>query len=221
MFFVTGDVHGDYESLRKRGFPHLRKTDSIVVCGDLGLIWTGSKPEQKLLRAAGGKRFNTLFVDGTHENFSLLNAYPVTEWCGGKAQVISGSLIHLMRGQVYTIEGKHIFAFGGGESDERDYRIAENTWWEQQMPSQEEMDEGMKNLEACGWQVDYIFTHEGPTRVKRLFAGQELEPNALNVYFDGIAARCAFRKWVFGCYHRPKTISYQFESVFENVTRLN
>lgn len=28
--------------------------------------------------------FTTLFVDGNHENFDLLNAYPVENWHGGK-----------------------------------------------------------------------------------------------------------------------------------------
>lgn len=222
MFFVTGDVHGDIESFKKRNFSGLHaKKDCVVVCGDLGLIWSGSKQEQKVCKTVGKKRCRTLFVDGSHENFSLLESYPITEWCGGKAQIISGNLIHLMRGQVYNIDGKRVFAFGGGESGEREFRVAEKTWWEQEMPSEAEMEEGLKNLEACGGQVDYIFTHEAPSRIKRLFSGENLEPNALNVYLDKISQSCVFRKWVFGCYHRGKSISFQYDAVFENVVKLN
>ena len=44
-----------------------------------------------------------LFVDGNHENFDLLNAYPVEMWKGGKVHNIKPDIIHLMRGQVFEI----------------------------------------------------------------------------------------------------------------------
>lgn len=221
MFYVTGDVHADLEGLKKRKFHHLGQKDCMVICGDFGLIWSGSDQEAKAARALGKKRYKTLFIDGTHENFSLLGQYPVTEWCGGKVQVISQNLIHLMRGQVYEIGDRRIFTFGGGESAEKDIRIEQKTWWEQEMPSRDEMEEGVKNLEACGWKVDYIFTHEAPASLRRLFDRRCEEPNRLNIYLDQINKRCGFKKWVIGSYHENKRLTGQHELVFEGVLKLD
>ena len=37
---------------------------------------------------------------------------------GGKIQRIRPSIIHLMRGQVYLIDGKKVFSFGGASSQD-------------------------------------------------------------------------------------------------------
>lgn len=55
-----------------------------------------------------------------HENFDRLMAYPVEEWHGGKIQRIRPSVIHLMRGQVFELEEKKLFTFGGASSHDID-----------------------------------------------------------------------------------------------------
>ena len=60
--------------------------------------------------------FTIAFVDGCHENFDLLEQYPIEEWNGGKIHRISENIVHMMRGQVFYIQGKKIFTFGGGIS---------------------------------------------------------------------------------------------------------
>ena len=72
-----------------------------------------------------GKPFTTLFVDGNHENFDRLYAYPVEEWHGGKVHKIRPSVIHMMRGQVFAIDGKSVFTFGGASSHDIDGGILE------------------------------------------------------------------------------------------------
>jgi hypothetical protein len=59
-----------------------------------------------------------LFVEGSHENFEELEKYETEEWCGGMTRKISGNLRQLMRGNVFEIAGKKVFAFGGGKSDD-------------------------------------------------------------------------------------------------------
>lgn len=56
------------------------------------------------------------FVDGNHENFDRLYEYPVEEWHGCKVHKIRSLVIHMMRGQVFEIEGQNIFTFGGPSS---------------------------------------------------------------------------------------------------------
>lgn len=60
--------------------------------------------------------FKKFLTDGNHENFDRLYAYPVEMWHGGKVHKIRPSVIHLMRGQIFELEEKKIFTFGGASS---------------------------------------------------------------------------------------------------------
>lgn len=220
MFFVTGDVHGDIKDFESRKFGHIKKGDFIVVCGDFGLIWDGSNSERKTIQKLGRRKYGVLFVEGAHENFDLLSKYPVTDWNGGKVQVISGNLIHLMRGQIYTINGKKVFTFGGGESLDREMRTPHKTWWEEELSTMSEMQEGVQNLVASGWNVDYIFTHSAPSAFRRFLEGGEYDLDALNVYLECIREKCKYEKWVFGNYHINRRLSIEQEVVFDGVLKL-
>ena len=129
MIHITGDIHGTIsvnKRLNTRNFPQqkqLTKNDYVIIAGDFGLIWDGSKEDQYWLKWLNKtKPFTTLFIDGNHENFDLLEEYPVEIWNGGKVHRINDSVIHLMRGQVFEIEGKKIFTFGGAASHDKEYR---------------------------------------------------------------------------------------------------
>lgn len=86
--------------------------------GQIGGIWStdaNNREEKYWLGWIENKPFTTLFVDGNHENFDRLGAYPVEMWNGGKVHKIKPSIIHLMRGQVFSIAGRKIFTFGGAQ----------------------------------------------------------------------------------------------------------
>lgn len=122
MIYVTGDIHGSNRRFYTRLFPEqkkMTKDDYMIICGDFGLVWDWvgeSAGEQFALDELNERNFTTLFVDGNHENFNRLNAYPVTKWHGGKVHMIRPSVMHLMRGQVFDICGKKCFTFGGARS---------------------------------------------------------------------------------------------------------
>lgn len=117
--FITGDTHGDFTRFKKEIFyeqTELTKDDCVIITGDFGSVWDGSAKEQRQLDWLEHRPFTTLFVSGNHENFDLLAEYPVEDWHGGKVQHIRPSVIHLLRGQVYDIQGKTFFTMGGGSS---------------------------------------------------------------------------------------------------------
>ena len=89
----------------------LEENDTLIICGDFGFIWEDSRHERSIIEKIGELNYNVTFVDGCHENFDLLQQFEVIEWNGGKAHHISGNLVHLMRGQVYTIEDEKNFCF--------------------------------------------------------------------------------------------------------------
>ena len=122
-------------------------------------MWDGTEEEQKLLDWYNDKPWTTLFCDGNHENFDLLSKYPMEEWNSGKVHRIRPKVIHLMRGQVFTINGKKFFTMGGATSVDKWCRIEGRSWWKEELPSRAEYEEGLDNLEAHNNKVDYIISH--------------------------------------------------------------
>ena len=108
MIWVTGDTHGDWiHRVNMYSFPEQRemsKDDYVIILGDFG-IWRDSPQQRWYLNWLEEKHFTTLFIDGNHENYDILDSYPVEEWHGGKVHFIKPSIIHLMRGQVFDIDG--------------------------------------------------------------------------------------------------------------------
>lgn len=64
---------------------------------------------------------------------------------------IYDNLYHLMRGQIYNIDGKSVFTMGGGESPDIDIRSENDGWSRDEIPSQEELLEGAKILKSTAF----------------------------------------------------------------------
>ena len=216
MIYVTGDCHQNFRKFNTKIFPEqkeMTKEDYVIICGDFGGVWNKeveNKEEKHLLDWLEEKPFTTLFVDGNHENFDRLYSYPVELWHGGKVHKIRPSVIHLMRGQIYEIDGKSFFTFGGASSHDiesgildpedpdfkekkkwldrewRSYRVNHITWWAQELPSEEEMQEGRANLAAHDNQVDFIVTHCCATSTQMLIDEQKLKPDIETDYLEEI-----------------------------------
>ena len=251
MIYITGDCHQDFRRFSTRIFPEqkgMTKEDYVIICGDFGGVWNQggeNKEEKHLCDWLEGKPFTTLFVDGNHENFDRLYAYPVEEWHGGKVHKIRPSVIHMMRGQVFEIDGKSIFTFGGASShdidggilepegpdfkrkkrmldqDWRPYRINHVSWWSQELPSQEEMEEGRRNLAAHGNKVDFIVTHCCASSTQILLGGKLYRPDTLTAYLEEIRQNTSFRKWFFGHYHDDRNVNAQEILLYEQIIRIS
>ena len=49
MVYLTGDTHGELDRFKHGRLRWLGKRDIVVVLGDFGFVWDGSKEEQKKL----------------------------------------------------------------------------------------------------------------------------------------------------------------------------
>ena len=218
--YITGDMHGCLERLYDRNFRRLKSGDILIVCGDFGYIFNGDKTEKQVIDYLATRRFVTAFVDGTHDNLDKINRSRVTYWHGGMVHRIKGNLIHLMRGQIFEIEGKSFFTFGGGESTDKDMRLEQGNWWRAEEPTPTEMAEGAKRLDEAGLKVDYIITHEPPSLVKSailLRRGDADRINKLNGYLEEIGRSCEFRHWYFGSLHEDRVITERHTCVFKEM----
>lgn len=167
--FLTGDTHGrtDFgkvEQFARDAGRHLTRDDYLIILGDFGFLWHGPSNEDEVeaLDWLEGQTFTTLFLDGNHENFDLIDALPVTERFGGRVQDVRPHVTHLMRGERYEIGGHSFFVVGGGHSIDRKWRTPHVTWWEQEVPDDEERARIAAAARGVG-HVDFVLTHVPPT----------------------------------------------------------
>lgn len=224
MIFITGDTHVpvDVSKLGTKKFPEqkrLTKNDSLIICGDFGGVWDGGNEDLYWQKWFDQKRFTTLFVDGNHENFDLLEKYPVTTLHGGKVHRIKDSIYHLIRGEVYEIEGKRIFVMGGASSHDKQYRTEGKSWWRQELPSKAELDRARANLDAAGWTVDIVITHCAPTTVQYTLS-DGYKKDALTDFLEDVSSKLDFEKWYFGHYHVDREISEKYRAVYNDIIKL-
>ncbi len=227
--YVTGDLHGevDIKKLNNKNFPigkELTKDDYLILCGDFGLRFFDNKSEEYWLEWLEDKEYCVLFADGNHENYNLLESYPIEEWKGGKIRRIKEHVIHLTRGQVFDIDGKKIFVMGGAKSDDREH-IEGQYWWAREMPSEEEYLEGLSNLEKHDWKVDYVITHCTNTTTLPLVNQYRLAirfPDELTQYLEKIKRKLSYKRWFFGHYHCDVNFSHlNMRAIYRDIVEID
>ena len=217
MVYLTGDTHGELDRFKHGRLRWLGKRDIVVVLGDFGFVWDGSKEEQKKLDWLRKRPYTLLFLDGAHENYDLLDQYPVEERFGGRVQALGGNVYHVCRGSVLELEGKKYLCFGGTESPDKEEREAGYNWWPQEMPSDEEYAACEANLEANDCQVDYVLNHDAPSRFLDFTSLAVGESNRLHLFLDKVLLKLTYEKWFFGCYHKDVALSTKSRCVFCDV----
>lgn len=243
---VTGDIHGNpFQRLNLENFPEgktFTKEDYVIILGDFGLVWDDSAMEHSCLDWLENKPWTTLFIDGNHENYDLLNKFPIEEWGGGRVQKIRSSVIHLLRGEVYDIGGYKFLAMGGARShdiqdgvlevgdprikiwkkdDFKLFRINHISWWEEEIPNEEERKNALKNLAENDYKVDYILTHEAPSSDVVLMDHLLYHPDEYSKWLEmEIRQKVKYKKWFFGHYHLNLDVNEKETCLFERRIRI-
>ena len=213
MIYITGDTHGDFDDLNHRGLKRMKKGDKLIITGDFGFLWDNSKEEIKNLQKLSKKKFDILFVEGAHEDFDRIRAFPECDLYRAKAYKIDHNIFCLKRGEIYLIEGRTVFALGGGMppyADESDFN------GEKSMPSEEELKAAVDNIQSEGRRIDLIITHEAPASVKRVI-DRNAKINDLNIFLDTVLHNTRYKKWFFGSLHQDHAVSKDLICVWQNV----
>lgn len=254
MIYVTGDCHGEFRRFHKKqrmrsGLGNLTEKDYLIICGDFGLLWLKDAEFKYNLDWMSRLPFTILWVQGNHENYNMIAEYPIEFWNGGKVRhILRDKIILLERGQVFTIEGKKFFTFGGAQSHDieggildrtsptfeadRIYakkkglscRILNESWWKAELPTDEEMNEGIANLEANNWKVDYVITHCTASSIEVYIGytqGKYFQGDVLTRYFEYIDDKLDFKHWYFGHYHIDKVLDKYHTVVYNSIVALD
>ena len=208
MIYLAADIHGQVR------LPHLRTNlmrldlssdDYLIILGDAGIIWHG-EGDREVIDFYNGLKCTTLFLDGNHENFTLLNRYPVTNMFGGSVHRISDKIIHLRRGELFEIDRRRLFVFGGGFSSKKLTGASPVLIWDEEMPNDVDYRTGTTSVQRSRFSVDYVLTHEAPTKVARSMGLKVYDEELpLTDYLQRISEELDFRKWYFGHYHKDSS----------------
>lgn len=224
MIYITGDTHGELVRFSNQYIPDIESftdKDYIIVCGDFGFIYHDDLEEKKILDYLETRPFNILFCDGNHENFDALYKYPKELWNGGYVHRIRKNVLHLMRGQVFDIDGKKVFSMGGALSIDRYMRTLGRSYWKQEIPEKAEYQQARENLEKVNNTVDVIVTHTAPLEITKLLGGHE-DPHEKDLlwFLKWVMENVNYEKWFFGHWHLDKTVTYKMFAVSEKIHKI-
>ena len=222
MVYITGDTHGEQNRIlhieRESG---IKEGDYLIVCGDFGYVFTNNLTERHFLDDLEARPYTICFCDGNHENFPAIYEYPTETWNGGRIHRIRKNVIHLMRGQVFEIEGKKFFTMGGAYSIDKYMRFENVSWWKEELPNNSEYREAASSLKENGNAVDYIITHTAPTEIIRHMGySPDAHDAELCGFLEWVMHEVKFEKWFFGHWHTEKTVLDKFRAIYFDIERV-
>lgn len=250
MIYVTGDCHGNFKRFTKHqreklSFP-LTENDSVIICGDFGLCWSKDNEFEYHRKWLSDLPFQILWVQGNHENYHMIADYPLEEWHGGLTRhIVKDKILLLERGQVFTIEGKTFFTMGGASShdiqggildrsdpnfhhlkkkalkQELPFRIVNESWWAEELPSMAELQAGRDNLAKAGYQVDYVISHCASNSIQDFLLENKLRsglrPDILTDYFEELEQKLQYKHWFLGHYHQDLRLDDKHTVLYRNL----
>lgn len=153
ILFV-GDWHGSlYQAETAIQYAHTHGVTHIVQVGDFG-IWRADthyldKSNELLLK----HNIFLYFIDGNHENFPRLYAYPIQET---GTREIRSNIHHLPRGFRFTWDTVRFLAMGGAYSVDKDMRTTGKDHWDEELITREDIDR------AGTEKTDVLLSHDSP-----------------------------------------------------------
>jgi len=241
--YVCGDTHNNIDLKKINDWDSeegglLTKDDILIVLGDwggiLGKTLKGVRKDEKIQRKWIRKPYTLIVQLGNHENYDKIKKLPKIEKYGGlfyEKKIYTydrskylGSILLMMRGEIYTIYGKTFFSMGGARS----YSPNVDFYWEDlEVANSIEIAQAYKNLERFNFKVDYVITHTCP-----LYVGKELmtyfKPfgrcistttrynakinfDPMTELFEDIAKKTTFKAWHFGHWHLDQKIGEKYQ----------
>ncbi|WP_018600055.1 metallophosphoesterase [Mycobacterium sp. 155] len=154
---IAGDWHADTEyGVAAIRHAARRNVSVLVHLGDFGFNFTDEYLDA-LDRALRRHDMVLGFVDGNHENFDRLLAWPVSP---DGLRYLRERVIHLPRGLRWQWGNTRCLAVGGAYSIDKFLRTPGKTWWPQEMITPEQA----RDIAAAG-RADVMFCHDCPAGI--------------------------------------------------------
>ncbi len=235
--FVMADTHAliakrDEERIRMERWAELAEPtedDTLFQLGDHGLFWHKDMvtPMYKYVRDV--LKCKVICINGNHENYDLIKKLPTIEIFGGLAyEVIPGRVWILEQGGLYHINGKTVFAYGGGLSVDKDRRVEGESWWPQEIPKSADLAWACNQLALRHWNVDLVLSHTAPVTMVQAIPGKLWIPGHFEAkledptcaHLEVFYQRLTWDRWFCGHFHIDFKANARFEFLWNKVVEL-
>lgn len=220
MIFITGDTHGDvdYKKLLKLKEMNLSHEDYLIICGDAAICWS-PKVTQYFLDLYNDLGCTILFIDGNHENFTMLNSLPLVEYKGALMHQVDEHIFHILRGEIMTLNNITFLCLGGACSIDKAYRTPYVSWWPEEEINKHDIDNAIANLQKTNNKVDYVITHCADTKtVLKAFGFRRDICSDQLMFIDKVVD---YKHWYFAHYHYDRKISDKKTCLYQEIIEIS
>ena len=221
MIYITGDTHGlrDVNKFESSYFQKTvnKKGNYLIITGDTGITWN-KEVMKKCLALYNSMKCTVLFVDGNNDNFDILEKFPVKKYCGGNVHQLASNVFHLMRGEIFDLNGISFLAFGGADSWDAPTRCATTrriegvSYWKKEQPTIDEFANALRNLKKNGGEVDFVLTHETISQIANHFGSASYPTSKM---LDKLFENIKFKYWFCGHHHKNKSFKCGIKCMFD------
>ncbi len=209
--YLTGDTHREFNRIKLFCEEYGTTNDDIlIILGDAGINLYCDFRDNNLKNELAEFPITLFCIHGNHEERPYLTGnYEEKEWHGAIAYIEEAypNLIFAKDGEIYDFNGKKAIAIGGAYSIDKYYRLSHGeAWFESEQADEEIRAYVEKQLDECGWCVDYVFSHTVPIEYEPTWAflpgyDQSKIDKTMEKWLQSIADNLDFEKWYAGHYH--------------------
>lgn len=152
---VFGDWHQNTSfALQQLLYSQDDGSDIFFHVGDFGLWKLSSKFIKSIEHRLSRIDKQLWFIDGNHENFSIINSLPRDEYGRG---VVSDHILHIPRSFSWIWGDLKFLGLGGAVSVDKEFRQEGFDWFPEEQVTESDVD----NAISAG-HVDVLLTHDAP-----------------------------------------------------------
>ncbi|MCR5462580.1 MAG: metallophosphoesterase [bacterium] len=199
MIYITGDTHGNIDFNRLKDYfkrKHISRDDYLIILGDAGIAWS---KQEIFINEYASLGLTIFFIDGNHENYDLLNNYPIEYKNNSKCHKLNEYIYHIIRGEILIINNLSFLCIGGATSIDRIFRVEGKSWWIDEHITDSDINNAINNLKKYDYKVDYVLSHCAPSKVVINILGFDSDDDTDKL--AKIDYYAEYKKWFFGHYH--------------------
>ncbi len=154
-------------------------------------------------------------------NFSrIYSEFPIIDFNGAKFYQIRKNIYFVKHGEIFTIENKKFFVFGGASSVDKDQRIEGKSWWREEEASYMDQKLALENLTKHKNKVDYILTHTAPKSIMEDYFGIYDRIDSTSRFLEEVKNDIQFTRWYFGHFHKNISLNDKFTCLWQVIEEL-